>query len=274
MTIKGNSPAAREAAEPASGSCNPRKPLALALALGAFDWGAGDTDLDCYIRRVIDSSRGADYARRWSVGEWLAARECSKLVDFYGCMPKIHGVIPVWLAEAAQGHMNITLDVPAPTLFTTWTEHIDWFELHNLHPEECCLQIPFDPGPTIEQVRDAVAAIKTTGGIPVLRAAVHPRATLDGVDVELETLAGVWPSATAAATASAIAAANEVGQQIGGVTGDRAEITGYGSVKRVAPFADFCRKTAYYWEWAARWPSVQELTREPSHDQRKGRNNA
>gem|GEM_PF-4424346 len=95
-----------------------------------------------------------------------------------------NGVIPDWLTAAARGHMKVTSGLPAPILFTTWTEHVDWFDLQYLHPV----------------ARDSAKSLTDLAGASQFRCDTRPENKSDDVDGFLERHGGDVPACRQTAT--------------------------------------------------------------------------
>ncbi len=161
-----------------------------------FDFGRGHTSVDRLVVQVTSGSEPG-YAEQWSSDEWAAAFECSlQLEDLDGrlcpCAP-----VPEWLPDVVAGRIQFSYDLPYPAIGMIEDSAVDWFALHDAHPNRWNLDIPWDNAPTLDGVRAGLELARSLGGTPELWTDLAPR----GADAVLTTVTGmnvVWPTEAAA----------------------------------------------------------------------------
>jgi hypothetical protein len=142
------------------------------VPVAGFDYGRGNTGLDRFVDRITGPYGGADYARKvgteyaWNIA-FDTRKAFIKGVDADdGNSTMLLGdaaPLPAWLIDAVKGEAWPDYDTPGPVCFQSQTSTIDWFALAETHPDELVLAVNFDPAPTVEQIRAAVAAAKQHG---------------------------------------------------------------------------------------------------------------
>lgn len=159
----------------------------------AFDFGRGRTELDQFVRHVTVGNP-PKYAEQWTRTDWTIAFECSlHLEDGQGklcpCAP-----VPDWLPDVVNEHISFSYDLPYPAIGLAEDPAIDWFALHDAHPERWNLDIPWDGAPTLDRARAGLAIARALGGTRELCADLAPHG--DAVLVTFSGMTVTWPAET------------------------------------------------------------------------------